>query len=92
MHARVVRFTNVTPERIQEIQKRIDEADGPPEGVEDSGFKLIHDESQGTAVFVGFFDDEEKLRKSSEVLEAMDPGDVPGDRASVDLGEVKVER
>jgi hypothetical protein len=91
MHARVVRFTNVTPERIEAVQKRVEEAGGPPEGVESTGFKLLHDDSQGTAIFIGFFDDEQKLRKSSEVLEAMEPGDTPGERASVDLCEVKVE-
>jgi hypothetical protein len=92
MHARVVRFTNVTPERIEAISKRVEEEGGPPPGVESSGFKLLVDESQGTALFIGFFDDEEKLRRSSEVLEQMDPADTPGERASVDLCEVRVER
>jgi hypothetical protein len=91
MHARVVRFTNVTPERIEAVQKRVEEAGGPPEGVESTGFKLLHDDSQGTAIFIGFFEDEQKLSKSSEVLEAMEPGDTPGERASVDLCEVKAE-
>lgn len=91
MHARVVRFTNVTPDRIEAISKRVEEQDGPPPGVESTGFKLLHDSSQGTAIFIGFFEDEEKLRKSSEVLEAMDAGDTPGERASVDMCEVKVE-
>ena len=92
MHARVVRFTDVTPERIQEIKARIDEADGPPPGVDSSSMKLLVDESQGTALFIGFFDDEEKLRQGSEVLDAMDASEVPGTRASVDLCEVAIER
>jgi hypothetical protein len=53
--------------------------------------KLIYDESQSNAVFVGFFDTEEKMRKSAEVLEQMDSSETPGARASVDMGEVKAE-
>jgi hypothetical protein len=54
-------------------------------------FQLLVDESQGTAVFVGFFDTEEDMKKGAEVLEAMDPNETPGTRASVDMCEVKVE-
>ena len=91
MYARVVRFTDVDPERIAEIVARIKENEGPPPGVESTGMKLIYDESQSNAVFVGFFDSEEQMRKSAEVLEQMDPSETPGTRASVDMGEVKVE-
>ena len=91
MYARVVRFTDVDPERIAEIVARIKENEGPPPGVESTGMKLIYDESQSNAVFVGFFDSEEKMRKSAAVFEQMDPSETPGTRASVDMGEVKVE-
>ena len=91
MYARVVRFTDVDSERIAEIVTRIEENTGPPPGVESTGMKLIYDESQSTAVFVGFFDSEEKMRKSAEVLEQMDSSETPGTRASVDMGEVKAE-
>ncbi len=91
MYARVVRFTDVDPERIAAIVARIKDNEGPPPGVESTGMKLIYDESGSTAVFVGFFDSEEKMRKSAEVLEQMDPSETPGTRASVDMGEVKVE-
>jgi hypothetical protein len=91
MYARVVRFTDVNPDRIADIQKRVDENEGPPEGVPSTGFQLLFDESQGTAVFIGQFATEEDMRKGAEVLEQMDPGDTPGTRASVDMCEVKVE-
>ncbi|MDP9134680.1 MAG: hypothetical protein M3N56_07615 [Actinomycetota bacterium] len=87
----MVRFTDVDPERIAAIVARIKDNEGPPPGVESTGMKLIYDESGSTAVFVGFFDSEEKMRKSAEVLEQMDPSETPGTRASVDMGEVKVE-
>ena len=92
MHARVVRFTDVTPERIEEIIARIEEEGGPPEGVEASGMKLFFDKDQGTAIFAGFFESDEKLRAANEVFEQMDASDTPGTRASIDLCEVKIER
>ncbi|MFL5871543.1 MAG: hypothetical protein ACJ75R_10700 [Solirubrobacterales bacterium] len=91
MYARVVRFTDVSPERIEEIRARVEESDGPPEGVPSSGFQLLYDQSQGTAVFIGYFASEEDMRTGSEVLDQMDPGETPGTRASVDLAEVKTE-
>ena len=92
MHARVVRFTDVTPERIAEVISQVEESDGPPPGVDSTGFKLFVDETQGTAIFVGFFENEEKMQEASAVFEQMDSADTPGTRASVDLCEVKVER
>ena len=92
MHARVVRFTDVSPERIAQLVSRIEENDGPPPGVESTGMKLLYDEGQGTAVFVGFFADEQKLRDANAIFEQMDAGDTPGSRASVDMCEVKIER
>ena len=91
MFARVVRFKDVDPERIAEIVARIEENDGPPPGVDSTGMRLIHDESQATAVFIGFFDSEEKMRAAAAVFEEMDSSDTPGTRVSVDTGEVKVE-
>ena len=92
MHARVVRFTDVSPERLNEIAAQVEESEGPPPGVDSTGFKLFVDEAQGTALFVGFFETEEKMRAASQVFDAMDPSETPGTRASVDLCEVKLER
>jgi hypothetical protein len=92
MHARVVRFTDVTPERISEITNRVEEDEGPPEGVDPIGFELMVDGEQGTALFVGYFETEEKLREANAVFDAMDSSETPGTRASVDQCEVKVQR
>jgi hypothetical protein len=91
MYARVVRFTDVSSDRIAEIQQRVKENEGAPEGVISTGFQLLVDESQGTALFIGYFASEEDMRTGSEVLDQMDPGETPGTRASVDLAEVKTE-
>ena len=91
MYARVVRFTDVTAERISEIVARV-ESDGPPPGVDATGLELFVDEAQGTAVFVGYFETEQKMRDASAVFEQMDASETPGARASVDLCEVKAQR
>ena len=92
MYARVVRFTDATPERIAAVVSRVEEADGPPPGVDSVGMQLMVDERQGTAIFIGLFDDEQKLRDANSILEQMDATETPGTRASVDVCEVKIER
>ena len=64
----------------------------PAGGVPATGIKLLVDEDQSTAIFVGFFESEEDMRTGSAVLDQMDSSDTPGNRASVDLCEVKLER
>ena len=91
MYARVVRFTEVTAERVSEIVGQVEES-APPPGVDSTGFELFVDEAQGTAIFVGYFETEQKLRDASAVFEQMDPSETPGTRASVDVCEVKVQR
>jgi len=91
MHARVVRFTDVDSERISEIVSRV-EGSGPPPGVDSTGLELFYDEAQGTAIFVGYFETEEKMSAAAEVFEQMDASETPGSRSSVDLCEVKAQR
>jgi hypothetical protein len=88
---RVVRFTDVTAERVESLVARIDET-GPPPGVPIKKLQMVFDEAQGTAVVLQYFDSEADLRAGSETFAAMDPSDTPGRRASVDTGELKVER
>jgi hypothetical protein len=88
---RVVRFTDVTAERVESLVAEIDES-GPPPGVPIKRLELVFDEAQGTAVVLQFFDSEEDLRTGAEAFAAMDPSETPGTRVSVDAGELKVER
>ena len=91
MFVRVVRFTDVTAERVESLVARIDETGAPP-GVPIKKLQLVFDQAQGTAVVLQFFDSEEDLRAGADAFAAMDPSDTPGTRASVDAGELKVER
>ena len=91
MFVRVVRFTDVTAERVASLVARIDET-GPPPGVSIKKLQLVFDEAQGTAVVLQYFDSEESLRAGGQTFAAMDPSETPGRRASVDTGELRVER
>ena len=84
MHVRVVRFTDVDPERIEGLKARIAEAGGPPEGVVSTGIEFFHDAEQRTAVVVQRFASEDDLKTSEAALEAMDSGETPGTRESID--------
>jgi hypothetical protein len=88
---RVVRFTGVTAERVESLVARIDET-GPPPGTPIRKLQLIFDEAQGTAVVLQYFGTEDDLRAGAETFAAMDPSETPGSRASVDSGELRVER
>ena len=91
MFVRVVRFTDVTAERVEALAAGIDES-GPPPGVPIKRLQLVFDEAQGTAVVLQYFDDAEDLRAGAATFAAMDPSETPGTRVSVDTGELKVER
>ncbi len=92
MHARAVRFTGVTDETIANVRAQVEASDGPPPGVNATAMKMFYDADQGTALFIAFFANEEDMREADQILRAMDPGETPGTRASVDQCEVVIER
>jgi hypothetical protein len=91
MYVRVVRFTDVSAERIEQLLGRIKESDGPPPGVPSTGLKILHDSEQGTAVVLQYFATAEDMEAGAQAFSAMDPADTPGTRASVDMCEAKLE-
>jgi hypothetical protein len=91
MYARVVRFSDVTPEHADQIASEIKSGDGPPPGVPAKGVTMIYDADSSTSVVVVTFDSEQDMRTGGEALEAMDTSDTPGSRVSVDTGEIKAE-
>ena len=92
MYVRVVRFSDVTAERVEQLLARIEEADGPPPDVPTTGLQMLFDEAQGTAVVLQFFDTQEDMNTGDKAFGAMDASDTPGTRTSVDMCEVKLER
>jgi hypothetical protein len=91
VYVRVVRFTDVSAERVEGLLARIEESDGPPEGVPATAMKMLLDESQGTAIVLQHFASKEDMEAGAAVFDAMDAGETPGTRASVDMCEIKVE-
>lgn len=91
MYVRVVRFTDVTSKRVEELLARIDEADGPPPEVPATGLQLVFDETQRTAVVLQLFETEEDMKAGDRAFGAMDPAETPGTRVSVDMGELRVD-
>jgi len=91
MHVRVVRFTGVSAERIQDTKARIEAAGGPPDDVSTSGLTLMFDEEQGTAIVLQQFATKADLDAGARVLSAMDSSETPGERSSVDSCEVLLE-
>jgi hypothetical protein len=91
MHVRVVRFTDVDPERVEKLVSQIDESQGPPPGIKTTGLQILLDHDQRTSVVLQFFDSEEDMRESESAFDSMDASETPGTRASVDRCEVKRE-
>jgi hypothetical protein len=92
MFVRVVRFTDVTAERMDNLLARIEAEGGPPPGVPTTGLQVLFDEGEGTAVVLQHFDSADDMRTGGEAFAAMDPADTPGTRVSVDQCELKLER
>jgi hypothetical protein len=86
MYSRVVRFAGVNAERMESMLERIKEAGGPPPGVESTGITVLFDESQGTAVVLQRY-----ATAAAKIFDAMDAGETPGNRVSVDACEMKLD-
>jgi hypothetical protein len=91
MHVRVVRFTDVSAERLEGLLARINESDGPPPGVPSMGLTLLSDKTQGTVVVLQYFATAEDMEAGAKVMDAMDASETPGTRVSVDACEQKLE-
>jgi hypothetical protein len=91
VYVRVVRFTDVSAERIEALLARIDQSGGPPPDVPATGLKMLFDETQRTAVVLQYFDTAENMDAGAQVFSAMDSSETPGTRASVDMCELKLE-
>jgi hypothetical protein len=85
---RVVRFTDVDPDRLESLTAEINESQGPPEGIRAKGIQVLLDRDQRTSVVIQTFETAEDMQASEDALNAMDPSDTPGTRMSVDRCEV----
>jgi len=88
---RVVRFTDVDTERLEQVVSEIDESQGPPEGIKATGLQILVDPEQRTSVVLQFFDSAQDMADSEQAFDSMDASETPGKRASVDRTELKRE-
>ena len=91
MYARVVRFTDVDPDHLAGRLGEIEASDGPPVDVPMRSIQILHDSGQRTAIVIQTFETADDMAAAEGPLDAMDPGETPGTRASIDRCEVKAE-
>jgi hypothetical protein len=89
MYARIVRFTDVDPDHL--AGRLASASERRPVDIPATKVQILHDADQRTAVVVQLFETAADMAAAEGPLEAMDPGDTPGTRASIDRCEVKAE-
>jgi hypothetical protein len=87
--ARVVGFTGVTKDRVEEMKGEM-ESGQPPEGLNATELMVLHDPETDESLAIVFFDNEEDYQRGHEILDAMPTGDTPGQRTSVTRYDVAI--
>ena len=80
--ARVVSFEGVSSQRMEEMQREMQNSDRPDD-VPAKEILVLHDPEGKKSVVVLFFDTEQDYARGDAVLSAMPAGDTPGRRTSV---------
>jgi hypothetical protein len=91
MYARVVRFTDVDPDHLAGRLADVEASDRPPVDIPAKSVQILHDADQRTAVVIQLFETADDMAAAEGPLDAMDPGETPGTRASIDRCEVKAD-
>jgi hypothetical protein len=91
MYARVVRFTDVDSDHLAGRLAAAEARQGPPADIPAKGIQILHDPDQRTAVVIQLFETADDMAAGEGALDAMDPADTPGTRASIDRCEIKAE-
>jgi hypothetical protein len=80
--ARVVTFEGVSKDRMDEMNREMNEGQ-PPEGFPSSELVILHDPEAEKSLAIVIFENEDDYKKGDEILSAMPAGDTPGRRTSV---------
>jgi hypothetical protein len=80
--ARVVQFDGVSKDRMDQMEKEMQDGD-PPEGFPSSEMVVLHDPEAEKSLVVIIFENEDDYKKGDEILSGMPAGDTPGQRTSV---------
>jgi hypothetical protein len=87
--ARVVEFTGVSADRMEQMDREMQEGQ-PPEGLDATEVIVLHDPEEERSVAIVFFETEDDYTRGDEILSAMPAGDTPGQRTSVKKYNVAV--
>jgi hypothetical protein len=80
--ARVVTFEGVSKERMDEMNREMQEGD-QPEDIPATEVVVLHDADTEKSLVVLFFDSEDDYKRADAALNAMPAGETPGRRTSV---------
>jgi hypothetical protein len=80
--ARVVSFEGVSKDRMDEMNREIEQGERPAD-IPASEIVVLHDPDTDKSLVVLFFENEDDYRRGDETLNAMPAGDTPGQRTSV---------
>ncbi len=87
--ARVVTFEGVSKERVDQMNREMQEG-GPPEGLNPTEVIVLHDADEEKSLVLVFFENEDDYKRGDEILSGMPAGDTPGRRTSVSKYDVAV--
>ena len=85
--ARVVSFEGVGQDRIDQMQRDMNESDRP-EDVPASEIVMLYDPEAERSLVILFFENEADYERGDEALNAMPASDTPGRRTSVSKYQV----
>jgi hypothetical protein len=91
MFARIVRFTDVDSDHLAGQLADATTSEEQPVDIPATEVQIHHDADQRTAVVIQLFETAEDMDAAEAALEAMDPGDTPGTRVSIDRCEIKAK-
>jgi hypothetical protein len=89
--ARVVSFTGVDSNRMDEMKNEIEGQD-PPEGLNPSDIMILHDPDSQESLAVLVFDNEDDYSSGDAILNAMPSDETPGQRTAVRKYNVALRR
>jgi hypothetical protein len=87
--ARVVSFEGVSKDRIDQIEREMQEGERPQD-VPATEVVMLHDPETDKSLVILFFESEDDYRRGDETLSAMPADDTPGRRTSVSKYNVAV--
>jgi hypothetical protein len=80
--ARVVTFEGVSKDRMDEMNREMQDGQ-PPDGLPPAEMIVLHDPEAEQSLVIVIFQTEDDYKRGDEILNAMPAGDTPGRRTSV---------